>query len=407
MNRKTVRWLDKNVGRPVTLILTLCRKLRDIFTKDIAQHKKPLNLLFIKLIEQGSTVLAYPALKRAESLFGRENLFFLVFKENRPILDILNIIPPSNVIEIDPKTLFTLFSTALKALAKIRKNKIEAVVDMEFFARASAIIAYLTGARIRVGLGLFKDEGPYRGDLFTHKLIYNPYIHTETFFVSLVEAVIQAPAEGNDPMIFKIPEIDKRLPKIAFTEEEKRSIMRKIEDKKNGPLGRPILLLNPNIGDLIPIRRWPEEHFIKLGKTFLEEFKEGAVVLTGNERERENTDRLAKEINGSVSIAGEATLKELLSLYSVADILVTNDSGPAHFAALTSVKSIVLFGPETPALYGVRNGKREIIEPNLVCSPCVNVYNHRQSMCHIGACMKSISPEDVYKKIKLSLEAKI
>ena len=54
----------------------------------------------------------------------------------------------------------------------------------------------------------------------------------------------------------------------------------------------------------------------------------------------------------AVSFAGQTTLRELLTLYTIADVLVTNDSGPAHFASLTPVHTVVLFGPETPRLFG-------------------------------------------------------
>ncbi len=47
-------------------------------------------------------------------------------------------------------------------------------------------------------------------------------------------------------------------------------------------------------------------------------------------------------------------MRELLTLYTLASVLVTNDSGPAHFASPTPVHTIVLFGPEPPLLFGSR-----------------------------------------------------
>jgi len=46
------------------------------------------------------------------------------------------------------------------------------------------------------------------------------------------------------------------------------------------------------------------------------------------------------------------TVRHLLALFHRASLLVTNDGGPGQFAAITSVPTIVLFGPETPVLYG-------------------------------------------------------
>jgi len=58
----------------------------------------PRRILIVKLAEQGSTVLAYPALCRAVELAGCENVYFVTLEENRFILDVLNGLPPGNVV---------------------------------------------------------------------------------------------------------------------------------------------------------------------------------------------------------------------------------------------------------------------------------------------------------------------
>ena len=56
--------------------------------------REPLRrILFVKLVEQGSSVLACSAIRRAVELVGRENVYFLVFEENRFILDAMGLIP--------------------------------------------------------------------------------------------------------------------------------------------------------------------------------------------------------------------------------------------------------------------------------------------------------------------------
>ena len=45
-------------------------------------------------------------------------------------------------------------------------------------------------------------------------------------------------------------------------------------------------------------------------------------------------------------------MRHLLALFHRAALLITNDGGPGQFAALTPVPTIILFGPETPLLYG-------------------------------------------------------
>jgi ADP-heptose:LPS heptosyltransferase len=97
----------------------------------------------------------------------------------------------------------------------------------------------------------------------------------------------------------------------------------------------------------------------------------------------------------AISMAGRTSLRQLLVLYSLADLLVSNDSGPVHFAALTPVPVVALFGPETPVLYGPLSRRARAVHSGLACSPCVNILNHRMSPCTDNQCMKRIEVEQV------------
>jgi ADP-heptose:LPS heptosyltransferase len=78
---------------------------------------------------------------------------------------------------------------------------------------------------------------------------------------------------------------------------------------------------------------------------------------------------------------------------------VTNDSGPAHFAVLTPVRTVTLFGPETPTLFAARTPRNTPLWVGLACSPCVNAFNNRQSSCRDNICMQAISVEQVFAAV--------
>src|SRR5262245_54270847 len=99
MNVARMRMIDRWLGSPVCFFLTLWRKL--LGRRVPGSDYKPQRILFVKLAEQGSTVLAQGALQAAIRKVGRENVYFLLFAENRPILDILGLVPSENVIAID------------------------------------------------------------------------------------------------------------------------------------------------------------------------------------------------------------------------------------------------------------------------------------------------------------------
>jgi len=83
-NVNALRWLDRWIGMPACWFLTAWRRLTDLARR--APNGPPRSIVFIKLIEQGSTVLASAALRRAIERVGKENVYFLVFEENRFIL---------------------------------------------------------------------------------------------------------------------------------------------------------------------------------------------------------------------------------------------------------------------------------------------------------------------------------
>ncbi len=195
--------------------------------------RKPTKILFVKFAEQGSTVLAYHAICRAIEMVGRENVYFLVFQENRFILDVMHLIPEDNVITVGHKNILDAGFHALRALKRIRELGIDAAIDLEFFSRSSAALTFLSGAKSRVGFHTFFGEGPYRGDLMTHRLLYNPYIHTSQNFQLMVEALEQAP-DRLPTFAGKIPAADAVSPPFVLRRSPSRKYGRSSNAKAAG-----------------------------------------------------------------------------------------------------------------------------------------------------------------------------
>jgi ADP-heptose:LPS heptosyltransferase len=91
-------------------------------------------------------------------------------------------------------------------------------------------------------------------------------------------------------------------------------------------------------------------------------------------------------------------------LYCLADVLVTNDSGPAHFASLTTIRTVTLFGPETPLLFAALTPRNKPLWAGIACSPCVSAVNNRQSACTNNVCMQRISVEQVFEAVAASYQ---
>jgi ADP-heptose:LPS heptosyltransferase len=388
---------DRWVGGPLCAILTLLRKIFESAGRPGPRQFQ--RILFVKFAEQGSTVLAYPAILRAIEMVGRENVYFVVFEDNRFILDAMEIIPDGNVITIATNSLFALATGALRAVLRVRKIGIDAVVDMEFLTRFSAILTFMTGAKSRVGFHTFFGDGPYRGDLMTHRLLYNSHLHTSQMLEAMVEALTRDPSVL--PTFDFTPSANQPLARFRPSLSEVAEISTLLQ-RENPRIGSaPLILLNPNASDLLPLRRWPSLRYVELARRLLERYPELFIGFTGAPAEAGPNNQLANEVGSDrvIRLAGKTTLRQVLVLYTRSEILVTNDSGPAHFASMTPIRVVALFGPETPALFSARSPNATALWAGIACSPCVNAYNNRQSMCRNNLCMQAITVDDVFEKV--------
>ena len=111
--------MDRWAGGAACLLCECLRILGGLLPKSGSSGRK--GLLFVKLAEQGSTVLAGAAIRDAVHKFGRENVYFLVFDENRFILDAHDLIPRENVLTVNTGSLKTMVLSSLRQLVEIRR----------------------------------------------------------------------------------------------------------------------------------------------------------------------------------------------------------------------------------------------------------------------------------------------
>ncbi len=401
MNVNFMRTIDRRVGIPICFFLSIIHGIGKLFNPPKI-IKKPQRILFIELSEMGSMVLAYSLFKKTKELFPGAELHFLTFKENRHAVDILGIIPKENVVTVNSRDIFSFLLSSISATWKLRWKKISVAVDMELFARLTAIISFMSGAKNRVGYFRYRNEGLYRGNFLTHRVAFNPHIHMAQNFLNLIYAVHSSQKELP---LTKKPVVDQdiALPKIRLSEVARMKMIKKLqEENKNIVHAKKIILFNPNASDIVPMRRWPLRNYIELARKLLKH--DGVYIInTGVESEKKYGDVLHQALGSMrfINLVGRTSFSELISLYDIADILITNDSGPVHFSAMTNIKTFAFFGPETPKLYGPLGDNCFVFYSNYSCSPCISAFNQRKSPCNDNKCLKAISVDEVYRKVKL------
>lgn len=405
MQVKSMRFLDIWAGVPISLVLTGARRIADLFQRP--SDKAPERIVIIKLVEQGATVIAAPAILRAVDLVGRDNVFFAVFVENRPILDLLDLIPAENVIPIRSDGLFTIAIDTLRAIFRLRREKVDTAVDFEFFSKFSGALTYLSGAKRRIGFHSYAGEAGYRGDLMTHRVAYNIRLHASETYRMLIDAIS---VDGDQlPTLGFRPAEGLQSPEFVPSDIDTQRVRTLLTERFGGKRPSRLVLLNANAGDLLPIRRWADERYVLLAHRLLDYDPELCIALTGAKNEQAGAEMLAADVGSDrcVSVAGRTTLTELFALYSLSEVMVTNDSGPAHYATLTDIDVVTLFGPESPDVFGARTERSHLLWAGLACSPCVNAFNQRVTACTNNLCMQSIGVDEVFGKVTAVLEQRL
>jgi ADP-heptose:LPS heptosyltransferase len=407
MKVATMRSVDAALGVPLCLLASSLRTLVRVLFKPGDPVHRPGSVLIIKLSEMGALVTMGPAMRSLTGLVGRENLYFLTFEESRALLEVLDFVPRENIYVLPTDSLANLMVQALSILRSIRQRRIDCSVDLDFFSRATALLGWLSGCRRRVGCHAYFGEGPYRGNLLTHRVKFNPHLHISQMFEILARAV-QVPAT-DFPRIGHVPgPVCAPIERFRPDEAESASVRHILETAGAGSAGK-IVLLNSNISDreAIPLRKWQDECYVELAGLILSVMPDAFILLTGTKKEEESVARLEAAVGQARcrSVAGKTTLRELLSLYSRSAIMVTNDSGPAHFAAITDMDIVVLFGPETPHLWRPLGERVTVMYRGLACSPCFTVYNGRQSACRRNLCM-DFTPREVFEVVRQRLASR-
>ncbi len=149
------------------------------------------------------------------------------------------------------------------------------------------------------------------------------------------------------------------------------------------------------------LRRWPLEHYRQLGQMIVSRGFE--LILTGAPGDAWVKDAF-RDIPHSDYI-GKLNLSEFIDFLSLADLLITHDSGPLHIADLAKCPVLGLFGPTRPADFRSLQEKSVFIwgGEHLSCRPCYDGKDY--AICQSNECLKSISAEAVFSQMEKMLAA--
>jgi heptosyltransferase-2 len=332
----------------------------------------------------GDGVMTMPAIRAVKKAYPGATVHLLIkpyllpLFENNPFIDS-----------------FILYDESFKGFSgKIRLSKIlsKAKYSKAFLfqnAFEAAVIAFLSRIPERIG---YSRDG--RSLFLTSAISYDNddrCLHHIDYYLNLLKAY-GIEAHYSRPWIYL--SLKERL-----SARERLSILK-----------RPILGVNPG-ATFGSAKRWHPERFAEVAKWFIKD-RGGSVLLFGGKAEVKVVEEIEYLIrrdslwtlwsDSLLNLSGKTSLRELITLISECDLLLTNDSGPMHIGYAVGTPLISIFGSTDPDLTGYKDEGNIVMNSTIKCSPCFKRECKEKEL----RCMDEISSDDVYLKIKEVLSMK-
>ena len=238
-------------------------------------------------------------------------------------------------------------------------------------------------ARVPVRFGYATDG---RAPLLTHTLPTPEWRSTrhEVFYYLYLVAALENLLTGEQAVTMREPQFD------LSVSDMRRADAGSLLFASGVRFDRPVVALCP--GSINSrAKRWPAESYAALADKLIMEAGV-SVVLIGSAAEQDVTDEVCAHMRQRpVVLTGKTTLAQTVAVLSLSDLLVTNDTGPAHIAAALGRPTLVIFGPTNPLTTRPFAPAAEIVREPPDCAPCMLrdcPIDHR--------CMTAITPAHVF-----------
>ena len=405
MKVQTQRWIDRWLGQLLCRVLSGWARFSSLLSPAAQPLRAPRHILIILLSEMGSVVLAGPMFAALRQRYPGTTLHVLQLKKNQEVATVLGLARGEHLHGLDDSSGWRLLRDIWRVSLALRRLPLDAVLDCELFSRVSSLLSYLSGAPLRVGFTPHTQEGLYRGSYINQAIPYNPYQHISKQFLSLVDALEASAMPRNKAAPIRALPTDTQLA-VPFDAAELLAYRSQMLTDHPALAHRKIVLMYAG-GGLLPERAWPAAHYAQVARGLC--LAGHAVGLIGLRDDAPLASALQTQISSEfcIDLTGYTrSIRELLMLFHGADLLITNDGGPGHFASLTPIRTMVFFGPETGRLYGPLGPRAKVLESGLACSPCLSAYNHRETFCDgDNQCLKRIAPDPVLADALATLAA--
>ncbi len=378
--------LDRYLGIPLCFLLGGFRR-----RASPSRTASPNKILVIQLSALGDTILAVPTLRAIRHRFPNAHLTILASPIN---LDYLAHCP-----YIDARVAFR-GGISYELLATLRRERYDWAIDLEHWPRLSALLAYASGAPMRIG---FSANGQHRHFLFTEVVPHTPGRHEVLNFLDLGYR-LECPPQGTHLEVW-VSDAERKWIQETL---EQALIQGNLAYGKDVGEDKPIVVLHPEAGRRgEPRRRWPLERYVQLADALVARY-DAQIILTGAPDEVEVSQQIASETKQRpVMLAGKTRINQLAALFSHANLVISGNCGPMHLAAAAGTPVIALHGPTHSAQWGPWAVNATVLHAQgFSCSPCLNLgfeYGCKALSDGTSPCMHTIAVSAVLRACETHL----
>ncbi len=238
----------------------------------------------------------------------------------------------------------------------------------------SALIPFFAGIPLRAG---FVGELRYGLLNLLHKL-------DEENLPLMAERYAQLAEKPGVPPARPLPEIKLRIDQANLLVTLSRLRLSR---------AKPIAAFCPG-AEYGPSKRWPARHFAALARKLGAQGY--AVWLFGSENDRDIGEEIVASSEGAaMNLCGKTDLTGAIDLLSLAEVVVSNDSGLMHVAAGVGRPVVALYGSSSPEHTPPLSANACVVRTGIECSPC---YARECPLGHFK-CMNDLAPERVLEEI--------
>jgi heptosyltransferase-2 len=324
----------------------------------------------------GDAVMTIPALRELRRVLPHAHITLATRSWARGLFSDADFVDDLLIYDRSPRDLRGL----LRQVKEWRKMRFDLAV---LFQNAFEAALIATTARVPLRLG-YATEG--RRALLTHRLAVPAWKnerHEIFYYLNLISEL--------ERLLYGASNVESREPLFALNvAEARRAEARAYLIAQGAITDRPLVALCP--GSINSrAKRWPADRYAALADRLIGETGANVALIGSHDEVEVATEVRALMRHQPLMLAGRTDLAQAVAILSVADLLVTNDTGPAHIAAALDCPTLVIFGPTDPTTTRPYSPASRIIRHPPDCAPCMLrdcPIDHR--------CMTAISTEEVF-----------